>query len=197
MAEATKSTVVRTVTEETFTLTLSADEFQYLKDLVGRQNFGDTGDHIYAAMASDLTVNEVTPEPNMAVKVGDRVRILEAPGAERFHGRVGTVLSVLGPHPTDLCTYSVTVEGCGTLIWATKVEHATEPATYTVDGTAYDLSAEYRDAAEDVWFFTGERNEDGVPLMTCRLNDTRYADPVDYRNWPLNRVLSWYTLTRV
>ncbi|WP_030695065.1 phiSA1p31-related protein [Streptomyces albidoflavus] len=191
MAEATKSTVVRTVTEETFTLTLSADEFQYLMELLGRQTVYDGGGacgRIYDSMTEDLRTNEVTPEPNMAVKVGDRVRILEAPGAERFHGRVGTVLSVLGSHPTDLCTCSVTVEGCGTLIWATKVG----PTTYTVDGTAYDLSAEYRDTSGDVWFFTGERNGAGVPLLSCRTDDDECT------GWSLIRLHDFYdTLTRV
>ncbi|MEU5361118.1 phiSA1p31-related protein [Streptomyces albidoflavus] len=66
MADATKQTVTRTVTEETFTLTLSADEFQYLKSLVGRQTIqaGDGANgRIYEAMTEDLIVNEVTPEP--------------------------------------------------------------------------------------------------------------------------------------
>ncbi|WP_406226407.1 phiSA1p31-related protein [Streptomyces albidoflavus] len=189
MAEATKTT--RTVTEETYTLTLSADEFRYLKGLVGGEHEGSGGGangRIYEAMTRELCTNEVAPEPANGVQVGDRVRILEAPGAERFHGRVGTVLSVLGSHPTDLCTCSVTVEGCGTLIWATKVG----PTTYTVDGATYHLSAEYRDTYGDVWYFTGERNSAGVPLVSCRGSENDYVD------WPLTRLHSHYdTLTRV
>ncbi|MFF4610336.1 phiSA1p31-related protein [Streptomyces albidoflavus] len=73
MADATKSTVVRTVTEETFTLTLSADEFRYLKGLVGRQTIqaGDGANgRIYEAMTEDLIVNEVTPEPTTFTYAG-------------------------------------------------------------------------------------------------------------------------------
>ena len=67
MAEATKTT--RTVTEETFTLTLSAEEFQYLRTLMENQYEGDGNGasvRIYAAMTRNLRANEVRPEPACA-----------------------------------------------------------------------------------------------------------------------------------
>ncbi|MFE1126769.1 phiSA1p31-related protein [Streptomyces albidoflavus] len=135
MAEATKTNVVRTVTEETYTLTLSADEFLYLRLLLGRQTIqagGGANGRIYAAMTDDLVTTEVT----------------------------------------------------------------SEPTAYTVGGVVYDLSAEYRDAADDVWFFTGEWNSAGVPLVSCRLDS---EDEVrEYTNWPLTALHAHYdTLTRV
>ena len=50
--------------------------------------------------------------------------------------------------------------------------------------------------SDDVWYFTGERNSVGVPLVSCRL------DPDDevheYANWPLTALHVHYdTLTRV
>ncbi|MEU4005652.1 phiSA1p31-related protein [Streptomyces albidoflavus] len=132
MAEATKTT--RTVTEETFTLTLSADEFRYLKGLVGGEHEGSGGGangRIYAAMTRNLRANEVTPEPT----------------------------------------------------------------TYTVWGVVYDLSAEYRDTSDDLWYFTGERNSAGVPLVSCRLDPDEVHE---YANWPLTALHAHYdTLTRV
>lgn len=136
MAEATKSTVVRTVTEETFTLTLSADEFRYLRSLVGRQTIqaGDGANgRIYEAMTEDLIVNEAT----------------------------------------------------------------SEPTTFTYNGVTYDLTAEYRDTADDNWYFTGESSHDGYPLMTCRLPSHDTFTRAEYQNWPLPHVLSQYVLTRI
>ncbi|MGV9659116.1 phiSA1p31-related protein [Streptomyces koyangensis] len=89
-------------------------------------------------------------------------------------------------------------DGASGRIWkALKAPAEAAASTYTVDGTAYDLSAEYRDAADDVWYFTGERNEDGVPLMTCRLSDRDGINPANFQDWPLTRVLAEFTLNRL
>lgn len=126
MAEATKSTRTITTTEETFTLTLSPEEFEYLKHLIGEQPGADGN--------------------------GASVRIWEA------------LKAPTGAHDAD---------------------------RFTFKGVEYDLKADYRDPSGDLWRFTGARDANGEPLISCLLED---AD--GYYDWPLSRLVSTYSYGR-
>ncbi|MFJ5778209.1 BN159_2729 family protein [Streptomyces sp. NPDC093094] len=61
-----------------------------------------------------------------------------------------------------------------------------EKRLFRLDGAVYDLTLPYRDAHGDVWYFQGEQNADGMPLMSldgrperCSLaNVAAYAGPL-------------------
>ncbi len=110
------------------------------------------------------------PEPEPApIKVGDRVRILEASHAEFHHGRTAMVTrtdgtwrsDALGVHP-----YVVRLDSGGTLHVKRVERLEDEPANVFVhNGVTYDLDATYRDKDGDRWQFGGGLvHADGAPI---------------------------------
>ncbi|MFI8084336.1 phiSA1p31-related protein [Kitasatospora sp. NPDC086009] len=111
------------------------------------------------------------------IKVGDRVRVLEAKHAEEFHGTTGRVIRTDGtwtPRDGELHPYRVELDNGG-IINARRVERITDDAPagsiFVYNSVTYDLTAEYRDQDGDVWRLT--RDADGIPLAT--MGDIRFA----------------------
>ncbi|KOG22013.1 phiSA1p31-related protein [Streptomyces viridochromogenes] len=120
MAEATKSTRTVTTTEESYTLTLTPQEYAYLTALVGDQ--------------------------------------------PRGHG-----------------------DGASGTIWDALLTPANGDQ-FTHNGVTYDLTAEYLDASGDRWKFTGARDSNGQPLISCLVEDS-----AGYQDWPLSRFVETYS----
>jgi hypothetical protein len=119
-------------------------------------------------------------------KVGDKVRtslhdaVIEA---GPFRGRTNGVAHYVIKRDED-GAISLAPESALALTQPTDL--------FTWDGITYDLGAEYRDTAGDVWKFTGEYSREGEPLMSCRGRGSGYAD------WPISEVVRMcFTLTKV
>jgi hypothetical protein len=59
---------------------------------------------------------------------------------------------------------------------------------FTCKGMAYDLTAAYLDASDDLWRFTGARDSNGEPLISCMVEDS-----AGYQDWPLSRFVETYS----
>jgi hypothetical protein len=92
-----------------------------------------------------------------AVKVGDRVRVVEddpdvRPG--QFVGKVGTIKRLYPGEPLPYVVEFDKSQDAPYSSWCcAEVEPVTDENTYVYDGVTYDLSAKYRDRDGDVWYF--------------------------------------------
>ncbi|MFJ9694913.1 phiSA1p31-related protein [Kitasatospora sp. NPDC101183] len=116
----------------------------------------------------------LAPTVDTSVKVGDRVRVLEAMHAEEQHGKLGRITdtdAAWTPHNGEVHPYRVALDGGG-FILARRVERVGDaPETYTYRGVVYDLTAAYRDQDGDVWRLSvDERHPNGSPLAALRVS---------------------------
>lgn len=164
-----------------------------------RWNAGETlwvveGDDGLHSMPAERRLTKIaTPEP---IKVGDRVRVVrdDSEGdTGKFVGRIGVLKRI----DSDRLKYLVRF-GSGTgrhgdadngQWYCEAVERVTDENTYTHNGVTYDLTAKYQEPDGTVWSFTGRRNSEGVPTVTCYNN----LDNTD----TIATIADDYALTRV
>lgn len=183
MAEASRT--VRTVTteEETYTLTLSAAEYGYLRGLLGELTFQGNEHPSHVIFTALDGAKDAEPAP---LKVGDKIRILKRmPFSDQRVGQVHTIESV----GTDSFR-------AGGWLWdladeGVRWERMTSPAedTSTLYGVTYVMGAKYRDADGDVWTLGRVNGEERAAMG---------AAPTSAENRSLRSLLITYgPLTRV
>ncbi|MFD0276195.1 phiSA1p31-related protein [Kitasatospora sp. NPDC127111] len=138
-------------------------------------------------------VRYMTPAPaDEPVKIGDRVRVVEAAYAEELIGHVGRVTAIDGswtPRGGELHPFTVEFPDGGR-ISARRVERVDEaPETYIYRYTTYDLTASYRDRDGDVWHFTGLADAAGCPKVSLTRGTGRPLSEIIDNFGPLTRVI--------
>lgn len=113
MANATRKTIEKTVTEKVTILELTQDEADWLKGLVSFES-SDEGQTIFKALGAPTETD---------IQVGDKVRILKANTSDSYNGRVGTV-GRIDEHDPDV-PYRVEFSD-GDYEWAITVERAND-----------------------------------------------------------------------